>query len=550
MAARKLKTPASAPQPLSQQMRSWLYSNPLYQLTLSYDRPAQLAVPPQDVWPGHADHGQAFSRGYVYGASQTIHCPEPNWSPGGASRSWQYAVHSFGWLRDLKVLGGDHARRQARKWVGDWVEKFRHWDAIAWDPAVMGQRLTHWLLLHDFFCASADDAFRFAVYDSIAQQSSHLLRILPDGLRGLPLLQSCHGATLAALALQLPTEQIDFILKLYRREISQQMLADGGHISRSPLYLFRILQQLIELRSALHHAKIPVPDEFTRALERGIPLLKFFRHGDHGLAQFYGAVEGENLLIDAVIGKANAQNSTLKTAPQSGYERLQLGRTLVIIDCKGAPSQPDASTHASTFAFELSMGRERLVVNCGHYHAQGAWAPLLAGSSAHSTVVVNDTNIFPLVYFEGTRRNKRRHCTANGWRDDPSDRILFEGHHDGYRENYGITHRRRLVLDTGGDQLVGEDFIKGGAKSLPYSVRFHLHPTVQASLTQDGQTVLLKLPSGNGWRFKAYHGQLSLEQSIYFNHEQQARRSWQIVLTGQTQPPETVIGWYFRRERK
>ena len=75
-------------------------------------------------------------------AQQTMHCADPDWAPAGASRNWQYAMHSFAWLRDLKVLGGDHARRQARKWVGSWVEKYRHWDAIAWDPVVMGQRLT------------------------------------------------------------------------------------------------------------------------------------------------------------------------------------------------------------------------------------------------------------------------------------------------------------------------------------------------------------------------------------------------------------------------
>ena len=313
MAARKAKI-AKPAQSINQQLRQWLYSNPLYQLTLAYDRPAQLTVPPQDIWPANAERGMAFSRGYINAANQMIQCAEPEWAPPGASHNWQYDMHSFSWLRDLKILGGDHARRQARKWVGDWVEQYKHWDAIAWDPIVIGQRLTNWLLLHDFFCASAEDSFRFAVYDSIAQQSCHLLRILPDGLKGLPLLQAIHGATLAALALQLPPEQQDFILKLYRKELIAQMLSDGGHISRSPAYLLKILQQLIELRSALHHAKIAVPEEVTRAIERGVPLLKFFRHGDHGLAQFYHAVEGDQLLIDAVVTKSNAQNRMVKTA--------------------------------------------------------------------------------------------------------------------------------------------------------------------------------------------------------------------------------------------
>ena len=65
----------------------------------------------------------------------------------------------------------------------------------------------------------------------------------------------------------------------------------------------------------------------------------------------------------------------------------------------------------------------------------------------------------------------------------------------------------------------------------PFTLRFHLHPDVQASLQQDGEAVLLRLRSGGGWRLRADGARLSLEESIYLGGAE-PRRSEQVVLTG------------------
>ena len=46
-------------------------------------------------------------------------------------------------------------------------------------------------------------------------------------------------------------------------------------------------------------------------------------------------------------------------------------------------------------------------------------------------------------------------------------------------------------------------------------LRFHLHPDVQASVQQDGGTVLLRLKSGSFWRLRADGARLDLEETIY-----------------------------------
>ena len=76
------------------------------------------------------------------------------------SDAWLAELHGFDWLRDLRAVGGDAARRRARDLVGDWIERQTSWQEIAWRPDVLATRLHAWLGQHDFFCASADDLYR------------------------------------------------------------------------------------------------------------------------------------------------------------------------------------------------------------------------------------------------------------------------------------------------------------------------------------------------------------------------------------------------------
>jgi len=125
--------------------------------------------------------------------------------------------------------------------------------------------------------------------------------------------------------------------------------------------------------------------------------------------------------------------------------------------------------------------------------------------------------------------------------------------HDGYRSLYGIIHRRRLWLSPDGGDLRGEDSFlgyEGRPVTVPdrrYIVRFHLHPTVKATLAQSGQAVLMRLPSGRGWRLRATGAGIGLAESIYLGEAGRVRRTEQIVLVGQVPPEGTTVKWALTR---
>ncbi|MCX7370978.1 MAG: heparinase II/III family protein, partial [Alphaproteobacteria bacterium] len=118
--------------------------------------------------------------------------------------------------------------------------------------------------------------------------------------------------------------------------------------------------------------------------------------------------------------------------------------------------------------------------------------------------------------------------------------------HDGYRRPFQAIHRRKLYLAEGGDDLRGEDSIElpgGEAESLSWIVSFHLHPGVTASLVEDDQAVLMRLPSGHGWKLRARDATVALEESVYFGSEM--RRSQQVVLTAE--PDVECVRWGISR---
>ncbi len=154
------------------------------------------------------------------------------------------------------------------------------------------------------------------------------------------------------------------------------------------------MRYLIEARDALRAADLDVPDELQSAIDRAAPMLRFFRHGDNKFALFNGSNENDAAWIEQLLASADAKGRAPVSAPYLGFQRLQAGRTLVIMDTGApAPAGFDLDAHAGTLSFEMSHGKERLIVNCGTYRGPSAeWRTTTRATAAHSTLVVADHN--------------------------------------------------------------------------------------------------------------------------------------------------------------
>jgi uncharacterized heparinase superfamily protein len=493
------------------------------------------ALPVRDPWPGDPARGARLLKGELEIGGAVRPLKPGGWNEVGGTSRFLAEAHGFGWLRDLRALGTDAARLRARALVADWIGTSIN-AQIAHRADVSGARITAWLGHYDFFAATADDPFRQRLMARLVSDARALSALLPPEELDARALTALKGLIAAAVALPEHAGFLTRALRFLPQEITRQVLPDGCHVERSPASQLAALQDLTEIRALLQAAQTQPPAALTNAIERMAPALRVLRHNDGGLALFNGSNEETGTLIDLVLTQAGRGGRGPSALTDGGFHRLQAGRSVLIVDC-GAPPPAglDRHAHAGTLSMELSIGRDRVIVNCGDIPAgPPEWRDAARATAAHSTLVIADTNSSELK----PNGLGRRPVVVEAQRQEANGAHWLEASHDGWKSVFGAVHRRRLYVAESGEDIRGEDVIEA-PEGQPFTLRFHLHPDVQASLQQDGETVLLRLRGGSGWRLRADGARMALEESIYLGGPE-PRRSEQVVLTGFADGPQQV----------
>ncbi len=503
-----------------------------------------------DLWPGDAAKGAgwlaAFSSQGTPGAeliTQLVADPAPQ-------------VHEFGWVRDVRALGGPAAQALAQAILSAWLPRHRRWSSAVWRSDVMARRLAawfaHWRFLVDGPAESSSGGLQDALAAAARTQLAFLHRVRGDDVTGAPRLAALASTAVATLAAAAPkpadaagTPALRRTLQHLEREVERQVNADGGHIARAPDAQYTVVRALVDLRAALSAARAETPPWLQHAIDRATPMLRFYRHGDGGFALFNGVAAKPPAGIERVLGKAGARGRSPVSAPHTGFHRITADKTLVIVDCGApAPRGAGAAVHAGLLSFELSLAKRRMIVNCGARPAGvDAWQQAQRSTAAHSTLVLEDSNAIPA---------GGRHFVVTSDLVEQNGAWLLEAEHAGYLTRFGLAHRRRLYVAEDGADIRGEDSLLVRRDTAPvsgkrFAVRFHLHPSVSVSLTGDGATALIRLPDRSGWKFQAAGCHMQIEPSIYLGDGDAPIRSEQIVLSGVTADSGAQVKWALRK---
>jgi uncharacterized heparinase superfamily protein len=522
-----------------------LLMTPVYRYTLIGRTPAALRFRLSERWSGDEQRGQAILQGEIEFAGELVRHPKPAWHPPGVGEAWLMAWHGFDWLGDL-ISGGNAARDPARALIQSWLDENAASHAVTWRSDVVATRIFAWIVHFDEIAGrEADRPLQRAMLASIARQVRHLARIATWELSGAPRLRALKGLLAGLVVLGGSSARVMRALRALEQELPAQILPDGGHRTRNPSVQLAVLRDLIDVRAVLRAARIEVPPALQQTIERMAPMLRFFRHGDRRLALFNGSIEEDAVLVDLALTRSETRTPAPAEAPHSGFQRLQCGQSLVVVDAGKPPSAGyDQDAHAGMLSFELSQGRERIIVNCGGYRGpRPAWQRVARATAAHSVMIAGDTNAVE-IRPDGTLG--RAPASVRYERAEQDGHQWIAVSHDGYRPRFGLTYSRELYLAADGDDLRGEEKLAGRAGT-EFAVRFHLHPAVAASLVEEGGGVVLKLPSGATWRLRASGADISLGDSIYLGSGQM-RETRQIVLSGLTVPGGATVRWALRRE--
>ncbi len=515
--------------------------------------PERLLIAPQDIRTADPTVAEDIYSGYFAFDGKAVNTRGASpFEVEPPSEAWAAALAGFGWLRHLRAADTALARVNARALVGDWIiGRGRGGAAPGWRPEVVARRLLSWLSQAPLILEGADGVFYRRFTRSLARQADALLGAVDRGLGGLPRLT----ALVALCELSLCAEGMGRLQRrasrLLAEELGRQILPDGGHASRQPQALLDLMLDLLPLRQAYAARGVAPPPALLGAIDRMMPMVRCFRHGDGALALFNGMGTTRPDVLATVLAYDDARGAAVKDARASGYQRLDAGDATLIVDA-GPPPPPAfaGAAHAGTLAFEFSHGAQRIVVNCGAPAAGHAMArDASRATAAHSTLVLGDRSSSRFA-----RAGPLRGLLYAGPRVvavERPDGATLALSHDGYARGAGYIHARRLWLSPDGLRLHGEDRLAGAAGARParlaFAVRFHLHPGLRAVPARRGAAVLVAGPDGARWLFEAGGLPVAIEESIFFAQAEGPRRTGQLVVHGHV-PDLAGVSWSLSRD--
>ncbi|MGY4574956.1 heparinase [Bradyrhizobium pachyrhizi] len=523
-------------------------------------RTDRLVIAPHDLRTADATRAAEIYAGRFVFAGKIVTCHGRSiFDLEPPSEDWEAALLGFGWLRHLRAADTALTRANARSLVDDWISNQARKRPLERRADVRARRVISLLSQAPLVLGDTDGKFYRKYLRGLAREIRYLRHATLDN-DGVPRLQVLIALCYASLCLANQARNIKSATRRLSDELQRQILPDGGHISRNPGALVELLSDLLPLRQTFAARNIAPPPALLNAIDRMMPMLRFFRHGDGSFALFNGMSTAPSDLVATLLAYDDTRGVPMASMPHTGFQRLDAGNTALIIDTgPPPPASVSQDAHAGCLSFELSSGVSRIVVNCGMPSTgRDNWRPFARSTAAHSTLTYRDTSSCQFVELSAMKRLLRGAPITSGpsnvesYREAVPDGDVLTASHDGFLSRFGVIHRRVLMVSQDGTRLEGEDSLSpapGGrikGSEADFALRFHLHPSVKASRLSDARGVMLVLPNRDVWTFEAMDDKVDLEDSVFLAGNDGPRRTSQIVIRQDARQAGT-IRWSFVR---
>jgi uncharacterized heparinase superfamily protein len=544
---------------------------PGHALATPFRRPPPLRVLATVESPNRGDRaaGTALRAGHflIHGVRLPIasfdFSPAAHHAPGV-----ERVLHSFSWLADLAASAPrSDGAAVAERITSQWLQAHREvGKGTAWDVEFAGLRLVAWLVHAPLVLAGHDKTLKSRLLAAIAETAAWLDRKAVREPSGFGQVAGWAGVVAAGLLLPNGKPRRLHGEAGLVKALGDMVGEDGGVLSRCPAAQLDAIRLLTDLIACYDAAEVTPPPALGVMRALLVPPLLALRHGDGALGnwQGQGAIPADR--VNAVIEASGVRTRPLGQAGSWGYHRIKAGDTLLQFDAAPPPRSRHARVGcASTLAFELSDGPQRIIVNCGGAALAGGQVPARIGqglraTAAFSTMVLDNANS-TAVLLHGqlgkgveTVEVDRRMVAGRG-----REATRIEAAHDGYAARFGLTHRRILTLSGDGTELAGEDILIPSAKNgkrgkIAFAIRFHLGRGVEVQLSGDKRGASLLLPDGRLWQFRmggdrAGAGEITLsaEDSLWVDGDGRPHATEQLVIEGLALRSGGQFSWLLRK---
>lgn len=444
------------------------------------------------------------------------------WDDTSVDKLWRYNLHYFD---DLNAWEAARRLDWHRALMERWIAENPAGAGTGWEPYPTSLRIVNWIKW-----ALSGRTLSEAALQSLAVQARWLNQRLEYHLLGNHLFANGKALVFAGLFFD-GAEAAGWLERgcaILRREVSEQILGDGGHFERSTMYHALALEDMLDLLNvscsfprtgaAVHW------QAFAAALPAQIePMRRWLAtmcHPDGDIALFNDAafaiapspqeIEAYALRLGLPSTSDQATRDAKTWLADSGYIRLEAGPAVALLDVAHiGPDYLPGHAHADTLSFELSLYGRRVLVNSGtSAYGTGSERMRQRGTSAHNTVIVAGENSSEVWSgFRVARRARPFDLTF-----DNGDRLKISCSHDGYRRlSERPIHRRSWELRRS-EFLVSDTVMGGNHRS---EAHFHFHPDLAVEESETCSSGQALFPAGNRLYWTINMGEGRLEPSTW-----------------------------------
>ena len=295
-----------------------------------------------------------------------------DWNSKEQDKLWLYNLHYFD---DLNAINSEQRLIWHRNLIQKWIEDNPLGYGNGWDPYPSSLRIVNWIKWFSLDLSSYNNVKKIWI-DSLAIQTRFLSQNLEYHLLGNHLFSNAKALVFSGLFFK--GEEADYWYQLgfsiIKKELSEQVLSDGGNFELSPMYHAIFLEDLLDLVNIHHAYDKSLQNNLEKKIIQMLQWLKAMIHPDKEIAFFNDSVLDvapsfvELLSYSERLGITfeNNQINRLTHLEESGYIRVESDNMVLIADVADiGPDYIPGHGHADALSFELSLFGKRVIVNSG-----------------------------------------------------------------------------------------------------------------------------------------------------------------------------------------
>ena len=479
--------------------------------------------------------------------------PELLWQTNIKDKQKFENLHGFLWLSKLDRKNSKNITKDIIK---SWMNNFFNYDPNTWEMEIAAKRIIAWSSNTDIILENSDSMYKKKFFLCLIKQSNFLLENLNTVLYEPSKIICCSAIILSGIMFKENSLNYKIGIKELEKVIKNNFDKNGFPKSRNPEEVFICIRYLILIREWLKEAQEPIPDFLNEIIHKSGKCYSMLSCSNKQFPLFNGATEINCKDYDVFL-KNLKYKFTNKNYEISDLIKIKKKKFEFFIDCGNPPTNNFAKFYqAGCLSFELISSKQKIICNSGYgKYLSSKLSYLSRSTAAHSTLYVNDTS--SCVFQKNKLINKvygnsllQKHKILEKNYADKENFYLISASHNGFEKRFGYIHKRSVYILKKEDKILGEDELiktRNYSNSLNYFVRFHIYPDAKIIKTKAGNSILISLPSGEGWLLHSKTNDFQIEKNIFLGNKNKIINNASVSMSGHINKEIISIAWTLER---